>query len=176
MVLVWLVGARVGRNKFVLQKSGLCILILLMISVWQAWKLVVVSTPMSWSASQPWKNLKTGCISLSLSGVTFKEIFVRSLDDYRDNRRETSMNTYNKKYTLCNTIWKSHKGSLQPSTSKTQQSLINGRIRFPELPQHDAQNVHFSTENYNTYKEIEKYVPSTENRVWQKWSLEKPRN
>lgn len=38
-------------------------------------------------------------------------------------------------------------------------------IRFPELPQHDAQNVHFSTENYKTYKEIEKYIPSTENRV-----------
>lgn len=62
---------------------------------------------------------------------------------------------------LAKIIQKSQNGRLQPLKSKYLQASRSERIRFPELPHSNTQNVQFSTKNYKAYKETAKYGPFT---------------
>lgn len=82
----------------------------------------------------------------------FKEICISSLADHRDNGTEITDTTNDKEHTSRkNSIEKSNR-LIQPSTTKTQQSLKNRTIKFPQLPQNNTQMSTSQQKLQNTHR------------------------
>lgn len=95
-----------------------------------------------------------------------RESFVRPLrtaeiTEQKPQGPHTTKNTH-----LAKIAWKSQIMWLQPLTNKYLQPLRNERIRFPQIPHYNIQNVKFSKKNYRTYKKTGKYSPFTGEKVF----------
>lgn len=110
-----------------------------------------------------------------LGSHTFRKIFVRSLADCREEGPETLVTTH-KEYMLCKNSLEESQTDSSSQQQKLQQSLRSERVKFPDLPQCNAQNVQFSKNLTKHTEKQENTAHSQKKSLGQKLSLRKPRH